>query len=82
VALVNEAIAAGRPITTADFDSIRNVCRCGTYLRIREAIRQGAAEMATDKQLMAKHRKPSKHNAHHTKKHHPTKHHAPTSPNR
>jgi isoquinoline 1-oxidoreductase alpha subunit len=82
VALVNEAIAAGRPITTADFDSIRNVCRCGTYLRIREAIRQGAAEMATDKQLMAKHRKPSKHNAHHAKKHHPTKHHAPTSPTR
>jgi isoquinoline 1-oxidoreductase subunit alpha len=24
---------------------MRNVCRCGTYPRIRQAIRQGAAKM-------------------------------------
>jgi isoquinoline 1-oxidoreductase alpha subunit len=29
----------------ADFDEIRNICRCGTYYRIREAIRVGAATM-------------------------------------
>ncbi len=32
----------GREITEADLDEIRNVCRCGTYHRIREAIRAGA----------------------------------------
>ncbi|QNK82171.1 (2Fe-2S)-binding protein [Nakamurella sp. PAMC28650] len=35
----------GAPITEADLDGIRNICRCGTYPRIREAIRQGAAKM-------------------------------------
>ena len=45
VALVKEARAAGRDITDADLDGLRNVCRCGTYPRIREAIRQGAANM-------------------------------------
>jgi isoquinoline 1-oxidoreductase alpha subunit len=45
VALVKEARAAGRDITDADLDGLRNVCRCGTYPRIREAIRQGAASM-------------------------------------
>jgi hypothetical protein len=29
----------------ADLDGIRNVCRCGTYPRIREAITAGAATM-------------------------------------
>jgi isoquinoline 1-oxidoreductase subunit alpha len=42
VALVNEK---GGAITEADLDSIRNICRCGTYVRIREAIVQGAAAM-------------------------------------
>ncbi|HEX8085296.1 MAG TPA: 2Fe-2S iron-sulfur cluster-binding protein [Solirubrobacteraceae bacterium] len=42
VALVNER--RGR-ITDEDLDAIRNVCRCGTYPRIREAIRRAAAEM-------------------------------------
>jgi isoquinoline 1-oxidoreductase subunit alpha len=42
VALVNEK---GGEITEADLDSIRNICRCGTYVRIREAIVQGAAAM-------------------------------------
>ena len=45
VAKVRQARAAGRELTDADFDQIRNVCRCGTYLRIREAIRTGAAGM-------------------------------------
>ena len=35
----------GREITDADLDSIRNICRCGTYPRIREAIRDGAKKM-------------------------------------
>jgi isoquinoline 1-oxidoreductase alpha subunit len=45
VALVQETRAAGREITDADLDGIRNVCRCGTYPRIRQAIQQGAANM-------------------------------------
>jgi isoquinoline 1-oxidoreductase subunit alpha len=45
VALVQQAKAAGRQITDADLDGIRNVCRCGTYPRIREAITAAAAKM-------------------------------------
>ncbi|HWE55945.1 MAG TPA: (2Fe-2S)-binding protein [Acidimicrobiales bacterium] len=45
VALVKEIRAEGRSITDADLDSLRNVCRCGTYYRIREAIQAGAAQM-------------------------------------
>ncbi len=45
VALVREVEAEGRSITDADLDAIRNVCRCGTYFRIREAIIAGAAKM-------------------------------------
>ena len=45
VALVKEAKASGRQITEADLDELRNVCRCGTYDRIREAIRAAAAQM-------------------------------------
>ena len=41
VALVNEK----RTVTDADLDELRNVCRCGTYPRIREAIKEGAAAM-------------------------------------
>jgi aerobic-type carbon monoxide dehydrogenase small subunit (CoxS/CutS family) len=33
------------PITDADLDGLRNVCRCGTYPRIREAIRDGEKGM-------------------------------------
>jgi isoquinoline 1-oxidoreductase alpha subunit len=37
---------AGRHIPNdADIDELRNVCRCGTYFRIREAIKAGAAKM-------------------------------------
>ncbi len=42
VALVKEK---GRNITDADLDGIRNICRCGTYPRIREAIKAAAAQM-------------------------------------
>ncbi|MFC6707012.1 (2Fe-2S)-binding protein [Flexivirga alba] len=45
VALVKKVQAEGRAITDDDLDSIRNVCRCGTYFRIRKAIRAGAAKM-------------------------------------
>ena len=45
VAKVKEARAKGREITDADLDEIRNVCRCGTYFRIREAIMSGAKNM-------------------------------------
>jgi isoquinoline 1-oxidoreductase alpha subunit len=45
VALVKRAKAAKKPITDADLDEIRNICRCGTYHRIREAIQDGAKHM-------------------------------------
>jgi isoquinoline 1-oxidoreductase alpha subunit len=45
VAVVNAAKAAGRSLSPTDYDSIRNICRCGTYFRIREAIAEGAANM-------------------------------------
>jgi isoquinoline 1-oxidoreductase alpha subunit len=45
VALVNEVKAEGRSITDADLDGIRNICRCGTYPRIREAIVAGEQAM-------------------------------------
>jgi isoquinoline 1-oxidoreductase subunit alpha len=45
VAKVRQARAAGRDITDADLDEIRNICRCGTYHRIREAITAGAKNM-------------------------------------
>jgi isoquinoline 1-oxidoreductase alpha subunit len=45
VATVKRAKAAGREIEDGDLDEIRNICRCGTYNRIREAITEGAREM-------------------------------------
>ena len=45
VALVWKVRREGRSITDADLDGIRNICRCGTYTRIREAIAQGARRM-------------------------------------
>ena len=45
VALVKEVHSSGRQITDADLDALRNVCRCGTYPRIREAITAAAANM-------------------------------------
>jgi isoquinoline 1-oxidoreductase alpha subunit len=45
VALVNDARSQGRTLTDDDIDQIRNVCRCGTYPRIREAITSAAGSM-------------------------------------
>lgn len=45
VAKVRQVRREGREITDADLDEIRNVCRCGTYSRIREAIVAGARRM-------------------------------------
>ncbi|MFD9599115.1 (2Fe-2S)-binding protein [Streptomyces sp. NPDC059970] len=45
VAKVRQATADGREIEDRDLDEIRNICRCGTYTRIREAIKTGAKNM-------------------------------------
>ena len=45
VAKVRQVKAEGRQITDADLDTIRNICRCGTYSRIRAAIKEGAQHM-------------------------------------
>ncbi|MFJ9357868.1 (2Fe-2S)-binding protein [Streptomyces mirabilis] len=45
VAKVRQAQAAGHEISESDLDEIRNICRCGTYNRIREAIKAAAAHM-------------------------------------
>ncbi|MCL2543766.1 MAG: (2Fe-2S)-binding protein [Nocardioidaceae bacterium] len=45
VDLVNRVRAEGRDITDADLDTLRNICRCGTYPRLREAIKDGAQSM-------------------------------------
>ena len=45
VAMVNKAHAQGREISDADIDTIRNICRCGTYFRIREAIKAASPKM-------------------------------------
>jgi isoquinoline 1-oxidoreductase alpha subunit len=59
VALVNDVHAQGRrTVTDADLDGLRNVCRCGTYPRVREAIREGAAAMRVHK--VAAKKKPKK----------------------
>lgn len=49
VALVKEVQAKRRKITDADLDKLRNICRCGTYPLIREAIEEGAARMPAPK---------------------------------
>lgn len=46
VAVVRRAQREGRAVTDADLDGIRNICRCGTYTRIRTAIRDGEERMA------------------------------------
>lgn len=45
VALVHKVRREGRAISEDDLDGIRNICRCGTYTRIREAIRSGEQQM-------------------------------------
>jgi isoquinoline 1-oxidoreductase alpha subunit len=42
VALVK---AKGGVVTDDDLDALRNICRCGTYVRIRSAIKDGASKM-------------------------------------
>jgi isoquinoline 1-oxidoreductase alpha subunit len=44
-AKIKQIKAQGRSVTDADLDEIRNVCRCGTYPRIRAAIKDAAANM-------------------------------------
>ncbi len=45
VALVRKVKEEGRAITDEDLDGLRNICRCGTYQRIRTAIKKGEARM-------------------------------------
>jgi isoquinoline 1-oxidoreductase alpha subunit len=45
MAAVAKVREKGGKLTDADIDEIRNICRCGTYHRIREAINAGAAQM-------------------------------------
>jgi isoquinoline 1-oxidoreductase alpha subunit len=45
VALVKEVKAQGRKVSESDLDTLRNICRCATYTRIREAYVEGAAGM-------------------------------------
>ncbi len=44
-ALINRVKKSGRKISEADLDSLRNVCRCGTYPRIRQAVKAAAQKM-------------------------------------
>lgn len=45
VATVKKVRREGRKLRESDLDEIRNICRCGTYARIREAVEQGARNM-------------------------------------
>ena len=45
VAKVNQCRAEGRDVDETAFEELRNICRCGTYQRIREAIKAGAEKM-------------------------------------
>jgi isoquinoline 1-oxidoreductase alpha subunit len=45
VALARQAKHEGRSVSDGDVDQMRNVCRCGTYVRIRAAIKDGANRM-------------------------------------
>ncbi len=48
--MMTAALLAQVPEPTDDqIDQIRNVCRCGTYFRIREAIKRAAELMARDR---------------------------------
>jgi len=45
VALVKKVRKEGRKVTDADLDELRNICRCGTYDRIRKAVKKGQRKM-------------------------------------
>src|SRR5437763_8999559 len=47
MAAVAKVKEKGGALTKADFDEIRNICRCGTYHRIREPINAGSANMCS-----------------------------------
>ena len=65
VSLVNEVRRkeGRRSITDRDIEQIRNVCRCGTYPRIREAIREGAKHMPNPKPAHKRPKHKAKHKA-------------------
>jgi isoquinoline 1-oxidoreductase alpha subunit len=44
-ALIEETKKSKRKVTDDDIDAIRNVCRCNTYPRIREAIKEASQNM-------------------------------------
>ena len=44
-ALIKRAKTSGKGITDDDLDNLRNVCRCNTYPRIRDAIKDAAKHM-------------------------------------
>jgi isoquinoline 1-oxidoreductase alpha subunit len=54
VALVKNAQAKRRKVSDADLEQMRNVCRCGTYPRVRAAVRAGEAQMAAPKRKAKK----------------------------
>jgi isoquinoline 1-oxidoreductase alpha subunit len=54
VAMVKEAQAKRRKVSETQMENMRNVCRCGTYPRIREAIKQGEAAMPKPKRKKKK----------------------------
>ena len=45
VAKVKQCRAEGREVDDDAIEELRNICRCGTYNRIREAIKAGADNM-------------------------------------
>ena len=45
VAKVRQCTEEGRAVDDAAIEEIRNICRCGTYNRIRTAIKAGATNM-------------------------------------
>ncbi len=45
VATVKKVRREKRALRESDLDDIRNICRCGTYARIREAVEEGARNM-------------------------------------
>ena len=59
VAMVKDAQAKNRKVSEKDLEQMRNVCRCGTYPRIREAIKAGEANMPKPKRKKKK-RKPKR----------------------
>jgi isoquinoline 1-oxidoreductase alpha subunit len=60
VDVVKTAQKEKRQVTENDLDQIRNVCRCGTYPRIREAIKKGEAAMPVLQVQKPRKKKPRK----------------------